>query len=495
MKLCLPFYNDIWMDNALENFYSLLVDYDVDNNLDINLDKDKLLINYDDCVDFKKVLINIINDHKRFCSIKQKNENEIKNYKKDFIIIQHNRVGQDFILKPNLFQNPDDEVSNVLDLISGDSEVCMLCGNKFNKKNANLSKYPFSLKQHSYPFTTRIKSLNGIRTYKNGEFFSFKEYNDSTCPACYLIGMLGWITEKIIYRSMKKDNNFLLFLPKLNNLQELHKFKDDFSVLLNNNKRYSNISVSLHNSEVEYTSGKFSTLLCFYGKFLIAYEDIPNMEWGILTIPDGKVKNVKLSNFSFNENILNILKIFIDEYEEEIYSLFDSITISIDNKIDNDLSNRLKENISKSFLNNNFRLFSRNFIIKKNEKLIFSNKKIKFFEYFDLLIKLWRINPMGIDITDLETIKSVASIISNISSQNLSLFYKLDKTKNINEFWSCLREISKKLVSTDLDKTYIKESSLDSLIVLLKSNEDNWKEIRDLLIIYSSMYYSISKRD
>ena len=41
----------------------------------------------------------------------------------------------------------------------------------------------------------------------------------------------------------------------------------------------------------------------------------------------------------------------------------------------------------------------------------------------------------------------------------------------------------------------IREKALDELIVLLKSNEDDWKEIRDLLIVYAAMYYSIGSRD
>ena len=274
----------------------------------------------------------------------------------------------------------------------------------------------------------------------------------------------------------------------------MHEFKEDYSVLLNNNKRWSNILVSSNHDSVENTYGKYSTLLCFYGKFLIMYDDIPDIEWSLMSIPMGKVKNIKVYNFSFNYNILNIIKTFVNGFNQEIYSLFDSVYVINDDKIDNDLSNQVKENLAYTFLNNDFRFFSKNFVIKNGKKLIFSNKKIDFFKNFDLFIELWRIKPMGIDKSDLKTIKRVGNIISKVSKKNLSLFYKLDKVKDIGEFWSCLREISKKLVSQDMDKEYIKESSLDDLIVLLKSNENNWKEIRDLLIIYSSMYYSISNR-
>jgi len=45
----------------------------------------------------------------------------------------------------------------------------------------------------------------------------------------------------------------------------------------------------------------------------------------------------------------------------------------------------------------------------------------------------------------------------------------------------------------------IKPTALDELIQLVKSivenNKDGWKEVRDLLVVYSSMYYAIDKMD
>lgn len=102
---------------------------------------------------------------------------------------------------------------------------------------------------------------------------------------------------------------------------------------------------------------------------------------------------------------------------------------------------------------------------------------------------------MSVSVDDLKTIKSVGNIIAKVSVINSSLFYKLDKVRSIDDFWGVLREISRKLVNTNIDKSMIREKALDELIVLLKSNEDDWKEIRDLLIVYAAMYYSIGSRD
>ena len=101
---------------------------------------------------------------------------------------------------------------------------------------------------------------------------------------------------------------------------------------------------------------------------------------------------------------------------------------------------------------------------------------------------------MGISKEDLGSIKSVGNIIAKVSKNNLSLLYKLDKTRTIEDFWSVLREISRKLIGLDIKKAKVRPMALDELIQLLKDNEKEWEEIRDLLVVYSSMYYAIGSR-
>ena len=99
---------------------------------------------------------------------------------------------------------------------------------------------------------------------------------------------------------------------------------------------------------------------------------------------------------------------------------------------------------------------------------------------------------MGVPKEKIDTVKSVGNIVAKASKNNPSLLYKLDKTKSLDAFWSVLREISRKLIGFDEnDRKMIKPTALDGLIQLVKDNEDKWREIRDLLVVYSSMYYAI----
>ena len=102
---------------------------------------------------------------------------------------------------------------------------------------------------------------------------------------------------------------------------------------------------------------------------------------------------------------------------------------------------------------------------------------------------------MGIPKENIGTIKSVGNIVAMASKNNLSLLYKLDKVRNLSEFWSVLREISRKMLGfKEEELAKIKPKALDDLIQLVKTYEDQWKEIRDLLVVYSSMFYSIKSR-
>lgn len=479
------------MDNALENFYYLLKTFDYNSDINLSLGKDFLKIKCEKDV-FKKVLIEIFNNYKQFVCVNKEDKGVIKEFKKDFILIQHKRKDEYVNLNPKLFLNPDDEVPKLIDLFEEGSNKCVLCGASFKKRSASPIKKYFNLSQSSYPFATKIKSLNGIRTYKGGKYYSFNDYNENICPLCNLIGQLGWVTDKFIYRIFINKTSYL-FLPNYINLEGLHKFKLEYNTLLNNNERWSNIKVSLQNEDGELTTGKFSTLLCFFSKFYLIFEEIPTNSWNIIEIPWGKVKNVKSVEFNSNKFIFDIIKSFVDG-DEDIYVLFNSVLFFVNGSIDWDLTNKIRENLSESFLKNDFRGFSRNFIPHNGGKLSYSNKNIEFLEYFDFLIKLWRLSSMSISVEDLKTIKSVGNIIAKVSIINSSLFFKLDKIRSIEDFWSCLREISRKLVNSDIDKSKIREMSIDELIILLKENENDWKEIRDLLVVYAAIYYSIGSR-
>ena len=83
LNISIEKYNDYWMDNALENFYSLLKSFKHDNKINISLKNNSLNI---ECAtdNFKEILIEILKNYKQYACVKIENENGIKKeFKKD----------------------------------------------------------------------------------------------------------------------------------------------------------------------------------------------------------------------------------------------------------------------------------------------------------------------------------------------------------------------------------------------------------------------------
>ena len=368
-----------------------------------------------------------------------------------------------------------------------------MCGRSFSKNLKNLQ-------QASYPFVTKIHSLSGIRSSKDGNSYRLHEYFSEFCPLCYLIGVCEWGDSGMIYRTLPGKHSYV-FLPHKENLMELYRFKKEYSVILNNGERWSNIKVRIHTEDIEMTPGKYSTLLCFYEKLCIDVGINPEIapRWSLIEIPQGvQLKNIKLADVGIKMGILSLLKQLSDKdepirvYDDIIKGLYFFQEKPAGSRKDNNITDQLRERLSEGIMQDDFRTFVREFLPKKGGTVGFSGKVR---ENIETLIYLWRWKKMGIPKEKLDTIKSVGNIVAKSCKGNLSLLYKLDKTRNLEEFWSVLREISRKLLGLDeKDREYIKVTSLDDLIYLVKEHENLWKEIRDLLVVYSSMYYSIGSR-
>jgi hypothetical protein len=488
----IPRYNDVWMDNGVETFYQILKEAQ-NGSFSVEIADNSMKLNVFDFGKFQESIgIAVKNRRSNLIVIDvDKKLGETKEIKKDYILIQEGtKVKGEVAFKEGLYneKTATDTVKKVFDLIIEEgAHSCVICGRRFSKPMKKLQ-------QAAYPPVTKIKSLSGVRSYKDGEVYSFKEYFEDFCPTCYLIGLTEWSDDGIIYRTIPGDKS-TLFFPQLNSLEELAKFKRSYRHLLNKSSRYRNIRVKIGSEETENPPGSFSTLLCFYEKFFFGVDkkEIIGKSWVTMEIPFGAVKNIKIGIIDLSEPALGAIKELLDEKISIYKEIIERIFFFYDNPkgapVDWDLTGKIRENLSEAIITDDFRSFARNLLPRKGGRVDYS-KDTK--ENIEELIYLWRLKTMGVPKEKIDTVKSVGNIVAKASKNNPSLLYKLDKTKNLEAFWSVLREISRKLIGFDEnDRKMIKPTALDGLIQLVKDNEDKWKEIRDLLVVYSSMYYAI----
>jgi len=500
VKVCSGFeitiYKDPWMDNGLENFFRITGDLDSCN---AELTATSVRIEIKNKEEFIKELTRKILEKRKNLLVIEKNDktNEIKEVKKDHLILQEEKkIGGKVAFKEDLYKREKTAgmLSRIFDMKEGKFR-CILCSRSFDRAIKKLQ-------QANYPFVTKIASLSGVRSYKDGKALSLREYYDNLCPLCYLIGILEWTDEALIYRTILEEKKSYLFMPYFENLRDLHSFKKlcVYSGILSNSERYSNIKVNPNVQDVEHTPGEYSTLLCFYEKFVQnATDEIIASDWAVLHIPLGQVKNVKIDFLNINEGILGVIRELKESGRlERIYSdLMRKMYFYSQNKnsTDWDTTRQIQENLSKYFLLDDFRSFTNILLPRKGGYVLFSSETRRALEE---LIFVWRWRRMDIPKERLDAIKSVGNIIAKASRNNASLLYKMDRVRTVDEFWSVLREIARKLPGMEeKDLKMIKPTALDELIQLVKgvveNNKEGWREVRDLLIVYSSMYYAIDR--
>jgi hypothetical protein len=504
MHIVINIYNDFWLDNGVENFYRIVKRLDDSDQVVKNeLTPTSLFVEIIDRERFIDLLREQITDglaNVIFVEKKDEKTGEIRNVRKDFVLAQYgSKENGRNVLKEKILYPP--EIKKRLDEIFAghkkEDRTCVLCSRVFGR---NIE----ALRQVVYPPVTKIASLTGVRRQQ-------ENYKD-LCPICYLVGTLEWMDRGMIYRTFPGEGASIVFFPMASNLIDLNRMKERYiQILLNNTQRYCNIKVAPDSAEVEKTSGEFNTLLCFYEKLIytgVEFDPETDLkrelctEWNCLRIPLGTVKNIRVDHIALKLDILRaILRLAKNDkwlYKDCLKKVFFRKRTKRRLETDWDETNLIVEELSRSFLEDDFLNFARQFLPHKQGFLQISKSAS---EILDSLIIEWRCSMTqgnaAIVPEDLETIRGAGNIVGKISQNHVNILFKIDKARTPLEFTDALREAARRMYALDY-KTYYKDhtfapSKLEELIELFKHKEDNWKEIRNLLILYSCVNLSKEK--
>lgn len=502
MHIAISIYNDFWLDNGVENFYRIVKDLP-ETVVRKELTEAGLSVEIIDHERFITLLREQIIDGLEnviFIEKKEEKTGEIRNIRKDFILAQYrSKENGRNVLKEKIFYPP--EIKERLDEIFAEhkkqGKTCVLCNRAFGR---NID----TLRQIVYPPVTKITSLSGIRRQQ-------ENYKD-LCPICYLIGTLEWIDRGMIYRTFTSDGFSIVLFPVATNLNDLNRMKERYiATLLDNSQRYCNIKISPDSKEIEKTSGEYNTLLCFYEK-LISHTGIELdldtflthelcTEWNCLRVPLGTVKNIQLDHISLKIDILRVLLSLAKNnkllYQDCLKKLFFKKQTKRGFDTDWVITRAVAEGLSRSFLEDDFRSFARQFLPRKQGFLQVS-KTVS--DVLESLVAQWRCSMTqdeeAIVPDDLEIIRGAGNIVGKISRNHINILFKIDKARTPLEFTDVLRETARRMYALD-DKEYERRtfapSKLEGLVELFKQKERNWEEIRNLLILYSCVSLSKEK--
>jgi len=492
MQITLPIQHDPWMANGIETLYRLIKDLEgcqaeiYGDHIEINIqNKETFLRNLRD-------RINSMQDLVIFCT--KKDEDGQKRYiKKDFVLIQYGKAQERNVLKEKIFLETEERLNDVFSKLESGNRICVLCGRPFDKRVD-------SLKQAVYPFATKIRSLSGIRKMRDNYL--------NICPLCYLVGTLEWLDEGMIYRCFlgpARRMYSMVLLPFEMNLRKLNEAKELYlKKLKGEGQQFSNV-LTKRGDKLIPTEGENTTVLKFFesfidtivGEFETEQTDFEKLfgtverafckQWSMLIVPSGVVKNVKYRSLVLEDEILRLLVEFQRQRTKVYHHIIENLAVRTKKGgTAFDDTNDLRENAAKFILENNFRKFSRIFLPKKKEIVFFGNIK-----HLDRLVSSWRLKRMELE-KELDSLKGAGKALAKLIAQHISILYSLDKAKTKAEFLRAFEQASRRLVGLkDEERKEIFSPPLEEVTdLILKSSENEWKMIRDALIIYTSISYA-----
>jgi len=211
--------------------------------------------------------------------------------------------------------------------------------------------------------------------------------------------------------------------------------------------------------------------------------------WLALRIPSGTVKDVKSNQLNIEDLPRRTLNILITKktnpYKDFLGQLYVIVERGGRSVFDNDGLNRKREALSKAFLTNDFNAFAKEFVPRERKRIVLKKEAR---DVLEKLLQEWRLKKMKLEEEHLDILRSAGNLIAETATKSIGLIYRLDRSRTLPEFWDNLREISRKMIG--LEKP-VKSTSLDGVIKLMQAHQKDWEEIKNLLLIYTCMYYSI----
>lgn len=381
---------------------------------------------------------------------------------------------------------------------------CILCTSKYAKSVGNL-------KQSIYPFSTKIKSLSGIRTEIDisHNIKQMKDYFDNVCPVCYVIGALEWSDGGIVYRCYLNNGKSIFLLPFYGDFKKLHQIKSKYINKLPEGESRSNVMFKFKKATGEEGSavpvGNHTLMLGFLEKAIdecfvenvnrISFFEVRKKyglnSWVLVEVPSGTVKNIRQHHLKIKDNALNLIGLMLENkfkiYEQIIYRC--NMKYMEDNSIFWEETEVLKEDMARCIIDDDYDGFASAMLPRKKAYFdIFLDKEER--ENFSKkFVYEWRWKKMGLTGEELETLSKTAKVVAKVADGHIGDLYKLDKARNLTELLEGLQQIAKRVVGLDeKDMQYLSFKEMEEFTNLLHTKQSkDFKDLKSTLIIYSCM--------
>lgn len=502
-------YHDPWMDNGLELLYTLIknIEKQFPQVVKAYLDPYRLVLEIQDRERFVNILESLLERHiKGHLFYFSERSGEKRLVIKPFVGFNQQPPRQ----RPPLYQ-PEKMGSFLQAIFSPPSQrrreeiSCSLCGLVIPD---TVEKLTLSV----YPFVTKTRALSGVRTrWNEGGLRGITEHSP-VCLRCYFIGSLTWADSALLYRCDigGPNGNAIICLPfpPALNLVSLHRQKEEYRPSLETGVRSSNVRVPIKDWE-EAPPGQYTLLLAFLEKLMadiIARRESEDLfgevrrripdGWLILSIPQGKMKNITVQELILEEEVVRLLKDFIEEgvlpYREVLGELWMTDEEGRPLK-DRELIESVREDLAAAVLFNDFDKFALPFIPKPRRRLAFSWGEEGVEGRLEKIIKTWR---WKMNQEELEVVKKAGRALARIAADRKqpAMLYGLERACSSSDLLEILKEASHRLIGMDPGSMqYISLDALEQLTEKVHEASGDARKLTDLkntLAIFAGIQYA-----
>lgn len=95
---------------------------------------------------------------------------------------------------------------------------------------------------------------------------------------------------------------------------------------------------------------------------------------------------------------------------------------------------------------------------------------------------------------EMDVMRKSGQVIGNVADDYISDLYQLDRTRSVEEFIKQLKNIGLRAISISKnEKEPVYAEPLANLVDLINKYKDDYDEIKDIVLVYASVYLSIIK--
>jgi hypothetical protein len=213
--------------------------------------------------------------------------------------------------------------------------------------------------------------------------------------------------------------------------------------------------------------------------------------WLILSIPQGRLKNISAHNLILDSPTLQLLTKLVEQGTlPYAYCLSEIWVTDEKGKRLQDFVPALHEQMAKAILTNDFELFAKVFIPKPRRQLCF---RFSVEGIVESIVNLWRWSNM--DAQALEVVKKAGRALAAIAASRKQpvLLYHLERVRSASDLREVLKEGVHRLIGLEADEMrYISLDALEQLTEQLHQISDarQFADLKNTLIIFAGIAYA-----